>query len=144
MYKVYKVNPGETIDIIANKLGITVEEISRLNNINEVAENDLIVIPNDNTYFEVYTIKKGDNLYDIARKNNISIEVLTKLNGLDKDDYIYPDQQIFIPKDEYLVYITNESDNLNNLTNQLGINSNDLLKENDLYLMPDQLIIYRR
>lgn len=144
MYKVYQVRPGETIEIIANNLGISVEEISRLNNLNEVVENDLIVIPNDNMYFDIYTIKKGDNLYEIARKYNITLEDLTKLNGLNKDDFIYPNQQILIPKSEYSIYITNESDDISSITDKLGINSGELLKENNLYLVPDQLIIYRR
>ena len=51
-----------------------------------------------NNKFEYYTISKGDSLYGIARRYNINPELLAGLNGLSMDDYIYPDQEILIPK----------------------------------------------
>lgn len=144
MYKVYQVQGGETIESIAQKLSISPTELINLNSLfDQVVPGQLLVIPNQDGMYENYIVQKGDNMYEIARKNNISLEDLLKINGLNKDDYIYPGQNILIPKDGYSIYITKE-ESLNDIANKLGLNPNDIINQNEtLYLLPDQLIIYR-
>lgn len=98
-----------------------------------------------NSYFDYYTVKKGDNLYEIARKNDIEVNDLLLINGLKKDDYIYPNQEILIPKKEYKIIITKDNDTINSVSKKLNISALELLKQNNtLYLLPEQLIIYRK
>ena len=59
-------------------------------------------ILNDNsTYFTYYTIESGDNLYEIARKYNINPKLLAAINGIKDNEYIYPNQELLIPKSGY-------------------------------------------
>lgn len=145
MYTIYQVMPGETIESISNKLGITTIDLINLNGLSEpITAGQLIVIPNQNNLFDTYIIQKGDNLYDIARRNNMNVEELLKINGLDKDDFIYPEQQILIPKQGINVYVTEENETLNNVINKLGTDLQSLINQNDnVYLLPDQIIVYR-
>lgn len=144
MYKVYQVQGNETLESIAQKLGISTMELMNLNSISSVTPGQLLVIPNQNSFFERYIVQKNDNLYEIARKNNISLEELLTLNGLDKEQYIYPGQELLIPKNDYSIYITKE-ETINSVANKLDKNVIELITENEnLYLLPDQLIIYRK
>jgi LysM repeat protein len=70
---------------------------------------------------------------------------LIKLNGLDKDDYIYPGQEILIPNENVRIYITEEGSTLRDAASKLGDDVNSILMQNDtIYLQPDQLIIYKK
>jgi len=143
MYKVYQVQGTDTLNSIAQKVGISVMELMNLNSISDVTPGQFLVVPNQDNIFEIYIVQKNDNLYEIARKNNIKLEDLLTINGLDKEEYIYPGQEILIPKDDYVVYITKE-ETLNEVANKLGKSQTDIIKQNEnLYLLPEQLIIYR-
>ena len=110
MYQVYKLMMGETIEDVANKLGIDVEYLKSLNS---DLNNLYIVIPsNDDSMFTRYVVKKGDTIYDIARISNIEPSVLLRLNGLNNSDIIYPNQEILIPNEGVNVYITEENDTI--------------------------------
>ncbi len=70
---------------------------------------------------------------------------MIKLNGLDKDDYIYPGQEILIPNENVRIYITEEGSTLRDAASKLGDDVNSILMQNDtIYLQPDQLIIYKK
>ena len=145
MYRVYQVQNGDTIDSIARKLNISSQELINLNSLSDqVMPGQLLVIPNQNSFFDTYVIKKGDNMYEIARNNNIEVEDLLRINGLNKDDYIYPEQEILIPRRDISVYITKENETLKDIENKLQTNLSDIMNQNDtIYVLPDQLIVYR-
>ena len=62
----------------------------------------------DEIYYEYYTIKRGDNLYQIAKNYNVNPSLLAALNGLDLNEFIYPNQVIMVPKNEFSYYITKD------------------------------------
>lgn len=146
MYKVYQVMPGETLDSIAKKLGTTIEKLMELNgNIVLTPGMNIIVPTSGNDLFKTYTVKQGDNMYAIARTNNVNYEDLIRLNGLDKEDYIYPGQEILIPNENVEIYITEEGSTLKDAVSNLGADVNSIIMQNDtLYLQPDQLIVYKK
>lgn len=95
-------------------------------------------------YYEYYTIKKGDNLYQISKNYNVNPKLLAILNGLNENDYIYPDQIIMIPKNNYAYYITKEGDTINTVADTFNTSLNNLLKNNQtIYLQEGQLIVNR-
>lgn len=144
MYSVYQVISGDNIETIANKIGITPQELINLNGITEVKENDLIVVPKQNIFY-TYTVKKGDNLYEISRKYNTNVNDLLRLNGLNKDDFIYPEQQLLIPRENMGIYITEENETINSIAKKIGISIEDIINQNEnIFLLPDQLIMYTR
>lgn len=146
MYKTYQVENNETLNDIAAKLGTDLNLLKDLNGVSNVSEGDLIVIPNrDSVWYQNYTISAGDTLYSIAIKNDISLENLLTINGLEKDDYIYPNDELLIPKKNIGTYITKMGDTLNGVTDLLNVSFDDIIKQNEkIYLLEDQLIIYKK
>lgn len=146
MYKVYKIVAGDTLESIAKKFNTTIKQLQEINDKDYVTIGEMIVVPNNtkNDWFEVYTVKKGDNLYAIAQKYNMSLVDLLNINGLDKDNYIYPGQEIMVPKNNIKVIITKENETINSASKRLGLNTEELLYQNDnVYLLPEQLLVYK-
>lgn len=103
---------------------------------------DVIVPKNNQNYFNYYTIEKGDSLYGISRRYNINPELLAGLNGLSLDDYIYPNQEILVPKSGYSYYITKEGDTLDIVSNLFKVSANDLVNKNGvIYLQEGQVLV---
>ena len=116
MYEIYQIEYGDTIDSIAEKSGTTVDKLREINKTITVVPGAGIIVPvmNDQL-FEMYTVKKGDSPYVIAQKYGVSLSDLLSLNGLEKNDYIYPGQQLVVPNQEMSVYITQQGDNIEEL-----------------------------
>jgi len=147
MYKIYKVKSGDTLESIARKFNTSVDNIRDINGIDYISLGQMIIVPNNTSgeWFEIYTIKKGDNLYSLADKFNISLVDLLNINGLDKDNYIYPGQEILVPKNDVSVIITRKEETLESACTRLGLDNKSLLEQNNnLYLMPEQLLINKR
>lgn len=100
---------------------------------------------NKDQYFNSYTIKKGDTLYQISKKYNVNPTLLAVLNGLNANDYIYPDQTILVPKEDYAYYITKRGDTLDLVASTFNTNINNILNNNQtIYLEEGQLIVNRK
>ena len=83
----YVVQKGDTLYSIANKLGTTVSELKKENNLtsNTLQIGQVLRIPTKEIYEEeenVYVVKKGDTLYSIAAANNTTVDELKKVNNL--------------------------------------------------------------
>ena len=148
MFEKYTIQNGESLTSIAKKFDTNVNMLLDINNISYEdmlrAGSEIIVPKSKEKYFEYYTIEKGDNLYRIALKYNINPELLSNLNGLMMDDYIYPGQELLIPKSGYSYYITTEGDTLDIVANRFKVSKNKIMTENEkIYLMPDQLLVYK-
>ena len=149
MTDIYQVQDGETIDELANKFNTTVASILKENNLlnsSQIYPGMKVVIPsNRESYYNTYIVKKGDSLFKIAENYNINPKLLATFNGLNYDDYIYPDQEIMLPKSGYSYYLTAEGDTLSGVVQIFGSNEEKLLKENKtIYLLPGQLIVNKK
>ena len=77
-----------------------------------------------------------------AGKYNLNPDLLAILNGLENDDYIYPNQEILIPKSNYSYYVTKDGDTIDIVSQKFNIASKDLLNNNEtIYLLPGQLLV---
>ena len=148
MYSIYQIQVGDTLDTIANKVGTTKQILLKFNGLTDtnLIPGNYIVIPmNINLPFTTYMVKKGDNMYEIARKYGVDYETLLEINGLNKDDYIYPNQEIIIPNTNFNIYVTKDNDSLATVAAKLDASQVDLIRDNaTIYLLPDQLILYRK
>lgn len=149
MFESYSAKKGELLEDIAHKYNTSIKVLENLNNIYDetvIRQNmDLVVPSEEKEYFNYYTVSKGDTLYQIGRKYNINPELLAALNGLNMDDYIYPDEQILIPKNGYSYYITAEGDTINEVIKAFNSNLNKFLNENKtIYLMAGQLLVNKK
>lgn len=148
MYKVYQVQGGDTLERIANLFHTTTDTIRRLNgiigNVMLRPGSFLIVPVEEDTLFDTYIVQKGDSMYAIARNYNVDYDMLLELNGLDADDYIYPEQEIVIPKKGVKMYRVKDGDTVESVIDNLDTNYDMLSKQNkNLFLTPDQILFYQ-
>lgn len=147
MYRVYQVQVNDTLETIANMLNTSVDNLKKINGIkNDVnlIPGSFLIVPVTDDRFTIYSVKKGDTIYSIAKSNGLSEDLLLMVNGLNKEDYIYPNQEIIIPSKNYKYYVTKEGDTLSSIANDLKIDYNTILKNNnEIRLLEDQLIIYK-
>lgn len=146
MYIIYNVRYGDTLETIAENFNMTPQELRNLNGFNfgeNVMMGDQIIVPNNkNSYLKSYVVITGDTLYDIARRNNVDLNTLIMLNGLNKNDFLYPGQEIMIPMNSGNVYVVKENDTLEKVISENNISLEELIRRNkNLYLLPDQMII---
>lgn len=83
----YVVQKGDTLYSIAAKLGTTVAELKKENNLtsNTLQIGQVLRIPTKEIYEEeenIYVVKKGDTLYSIAMANNTTVDELKRINNL--------------------------------------------------------------
>lgn len=146
----YIVQVGDNIASIAKMFNIKVADLVKENNLENIyylipgLELIIPTTPTENK-FDYYKVEKGDNLYQIAKKYGITAKTLAELNGLELNEYIFPDQQLLVPKEGLEVYITKDGDTLNSISNQLNTSRDKLISYNEnIYLLPEQLIVYRK
>ncbi|WP_019519632.1 lytic transglycosylase [Faucicola boevrei] len=105
----YKVQSGDTLIGIANKLGVSADDIAELNDFNATSKlqrGQSITVPVSQakaTYVLTgktvdYTVKRGDNLNAIADKFDISVGDLASANGLKTNSGLQAGQKLTIPQ----------------------------------------------
>lgn len=146
MYQIYRITFDDTIDSIADRFNTSVSELMRLNNNVNIKEGSYIIVPSgNNELFKTYRIKSGDNLYQIAKEYDIGVDDLASINGLEKNDYIYPNQEIIVPTGSSSIYVTKNEDTLDTISNKMNVSYNDIISQNKrLYLVPDQLVVLKK
>lgn len=77
----YTVKKGDSLYVIANKYGTSVDNIKKLNNLtnNNLSIGQVLKIPSTNN---TYIVKKGDSLWSIAKKYNTNVDSIKKKNNL--------------------------------------------------------------
>ncbi|HHV10304.1 MAG TPA: LysM peptidoglycan-binding domain-containing protein [Clostridiales bacterium] len=95
--EIYVVQPGDTIQLIAEKFGLTVEKLIQDNGLDPseylvIGQSIVIAYPQ-----QVYTVKEGDTLSGIANSFNVStIQLLASNPYLSDREYLYPGDTIII------------------------------------------------
>ena len=149
MYEVYMVKMGDSMESIATSHDIDVDKLRKINGLfspNEVVVGSLLVVPvMGKRNYQYYTVKKGDSIYEIAKKYGIDYNLLLQLNGLDKDDYIYPNQSLMLPAEGIEFYLVKENETLQDILRKKRVSADDLIKNNDkIYLREGQLLKFQK
>lgn len=149
MYGIYIVKEGDTIESIADKYNISIEQLYEINGFEPMSvleEGKRVIVPMIKPeLFNYYAIKKGDTLYKLGEIFNISPEKLAEINGLNTNEYIYEGQILIIPKEDVEIAITKQGDTIEGLSKKLGTNSLGLLLQNpNIYVLPEQLITFKK
>lgn len=113
------VQQGETVGTIAQRYGLTIEELAAANdllNINRIFVGQELIIPVPGTTLPdepeptdpdatpdpsndiVYIVQPGDNLFRIALNNGLTVEELAAYNKITDPERIEVGQQIRIPQ----------------------------------------------
>lgn len=87
----YVVQKGDSLWSISSKLGVSVSDIKKSNNLssNNLSIGQVLIIPSKKSDDEeskvdenVYVVKKGDSLWLIAKNYNTSVDEIKRLNNL--------------------------------------------------------------
>ena len=83
----YVVQSGDSLWKIANKYGITVDELKSLNGLtsNNLSVGQILEVPGGCSS-GTYTVKAGDSLWKIANQYGLTVAELKNLNGLTSDN----------------------------------------------------------
>ena len=104
-YKTITILRGDTLTKIAKEYGTTVNELARINNIqniNLIYAGRTLRVPvsnsqeNSNLEEIVYIVKKGDTLSEIAMKYNVRVNEIARENQIKNVNLIYPGQRLII------------------------------------------------
>ena len=145
MFDNYVVLENDTFDSIANKYNTTDDVLKKINGSKLIPGMTLLIPKINSNYFDYYLVSSGDTLYKIAKDNNINSRLLAILNGINENDYIYPNQEILIPKNNYSYYVTAEGDTIKTVSDKFGMKEDELLTYNQtIYLLPGQLLFHKK
>ena len=149
MYRIYTVREGENLLSITNRLGITPDEVRRINGLPdnyEVVVDEQIIVPAVTmSPFDNYVVQRGDTLYRIAQQYNISSNDLARLNGLDSEEYLYPEQELLVPREGVSFYITNEGDTVDSIRQQFPSDYEKIFRTNQyIFLISDQVLVFKK
>lgn len=134
----YVVQKGDSLYSIANKLGTTVSELKKENNLtsNTLQIGEVLRIPTKEIYEgeeNVYIVKKGDTLYSVAMANNTTVDELKKANNL-TSNILSTGQLLKIPSAllPESTYIVKKGDSLYSIANKYNTTIDELKRINNL------------
>ena len=134
----YVVQKGDSLYSIANKLGTTVSELKKENNLttNTLQIGEVLRIPTKEIYEEeenVYIVQKGDTLYSVAMANNTTVDELKRINNL-TSNILSTGQLLKIPSAllPESTYIVKKGDSLYSIANKYNTTVDELKRINNL------------
>ena len=159
---IYTVKPGDTLYSIANKYNVSVNDLKKLNNLdnNILSIGENLYIPKGNTIEEtdyiVYQVKPGDTLYSISKEYNTSPDAIVEYNNL-SSNILAINQILQIPiekiSNENTIYVVKPGDTLYKIANNYGVSVMEIMNLNNLdstiinigevILIPNQVNDYR-
>ncbi len=134
----YVVVKGDSLYSIASKLGTTVSELQKLNNLTttSLSIGQVLKIPSQFVEEEpgLYTVKKGDSLYSIAIANNTTVDILKELNNL-TSNLLSVGQTLKLPEpvmEGVSTYTVQKGDSLYSISKKFNTTVSELQKLNNL------------
>lgn len=143
-YIVYTVQGGDSLYAIANKYGVSVNQLLNYNNLSSpnlsIGQQILIPVEEEQNTSNTYTVQSGDTLYKIASRFNTSVTEIMSLNNL-KTSILSIGQVLKIPteqtedtiiNDGTIEYIVKSGDSLYAIASKYGVTVNQIKELNNL------------
>ena len=139
----YTVKKGDSLWSIANKYGITVNDLKEINKLenNILKEGQILKVKKADEIltddYLLYKVKDGDSLWKISNEYNTTVDILKSINNL-KNNTLTINQQLFIPKSKETgveknnIYVINKGDTLWEIANKYNTTVEELKKINNL------------
>ena len=133
---IYTVKKGDSLWLIANKYGTTVDELKNANNLksNTLSIGQTLIVPEkkESTSKISYVVKKGDSLWLIANKYDTTVEKIKSTNNL-KSNTLSIGQVLVIPSSsEFITYTVKKGDSLWLIANKYNTTVDNIKKLNNL------------
>lgn len=136
----YVVQNGDSLWKIANKYGITVNELKSLNGLtsNNLTVGQILEVPGSSSSASgTYTVKSGDSLWKIANEYGLTVAELKSLNGLTSDNLsvgqvLKVSNSSGSSNSSSNTYTVKSGDSLWKIANGYGVTVNELISLNDL------------
>lgn len=98
----YTVRPGDTLWSIAQRNGVTVQQLASANGLadpNTIFAGEQLTIPGATApaATAIYTVRPGDTLWSIAHNLGLKISQILNQNQLSDPNSIYPGQRLNVP-----------------------------------------------
>jgi murein DD-endopeptidase MepM/ murein hydrolase activator NlpD len=149
-YAIYKVKKGDTLQTIAEKFGVDVQELKSFNNLKseKVKEGQELKIPAKGTAkkqkketqeYGTYVVQKSAKLEHVAKKLGVSQRELEELNPELKGKWLTKGTVVKVPKQEqkkekreenYTVYKIKKGGRLEHVAKNLGVSKKELERLN--------------
>jgi len=131
--ELYQVKKGDTLYSIANKYGITLQELKAINDLinDNLAVGQLLNVPSGLSFVNVYTVTLGDTLYSIAKKFDTTVDKLKSDNNL-VSNMLSIGQKLIIPFDKKMTYSVKQGDTLYSIAKKFNVSVDELKKLNNL------------
>ena len=139
----YVVQKGDSLWSISSKLGVSVSDIKKSNNLssNNLSIGQVLIIPSkksddeeSNADENVYVVKKGDSLWLIAKNYNTSVDEIKRLNNLSSNT-LSIGQRLKIPNaitSNEITYTVKKGDSLWLIANRYDTTVNAIKDKNGL------------
>lgn len=139
----YVVQKGDSLWSISSKLGVSVSDIKKSNNLssNNLSIGQVLIIPSKKSDDEkskadenVYVVKKGDSLWLIAKNYNTSVDEIKRLNNLSSNT-LSIGQRLKIPNaitSNEITYTVKKGDSLWLIANRYDTTVNAIKDKNGL------------
>ena len=130
----YIVEKGDTLYSLSKRFNISIEELKRINNLNDdiLSIGQVLKLSNtDDNEYDTYIVKKGDSLWAISKEYNIPLNELIKINSL-TDLTLQINQELLVPKTNKNIYIVKAGDTLWSIARKNNINVDELKTINNL------------
>ena len=143
----YTVRAGDTLYSIAQRFGLTVDELRRLNNLtsNNLSIGQVLIISQGDieeppTSTNTYTVQPGDTLYKIARQFNTTVGDLISLNNLSSTTLSVGqvlriptnEQEPEEPEQDFITYTVKSGDSLWKISQEYGVSVDAIINANNL------------
>lgn len=139
----YVVQKGDNLWSISSKLGVSINDIKKSNNLssNNLSIGQVLIIPSkksddkeSNADENVYVVKKGDSLWLIAKNYNTSVDEIKRLNNL-SSNALSIGQKLKIPNaitSNEITYTVKKGDSLWLIANRYDTTVNAIKDKNGL------------
>ena len=140
----YVVKSGDSLWSIANRYGITVDQLKVANGLTNylLQVGQVLTIPKQSTESpsesnNIYIVKAGDSLWSIANRYETTVAILKQLNGLSSDNLsigqkLYLPNQGSVEKPDNVSYVVKSGDSLYTIARKYNTTVNDLMTLNNL------------
>lgn len=140
------VQPGDTLNRIADQYGITAEALAEANGISDpdrIFVGQVLVIPHENESGSglIHEVQPGDSLASIASRYGLPIEEIAVANGISSSAAIGAGQRLLIPQlnsadslgeRDYASYTLGRGDSLYRVSVLFGVPVEDIIAANSL------------